>query len=249
MNLDTHVSVPHQPTVVVTGGSSGIGAAIVEMLASRGMSVINLDKVAPVSGSKARHIQVDLTDLEQLRGVLAKLQQEEQVLCLVNNAGIGGPLWLEDVNMEAFERLVSVNLRAAILCAQAFLPAMKAAGWGRIVNVTSRSALGKEGRTIYSATKAGLIGVTKTWALELGAAGITVNAVGPGPIETELFKKSNPPGAPRTQAIVNGVPVKRLGQPHDVAHAVGFFLTPEASFITGQVLYVCGGLTVGSASV
>jgi NAD(P)-dependent dehydrogenase (short-subunit alcohol dehydrogenase family) len=123
---------------------------------------------------------------------------------------------------------------------------MKGVGFGRIVNMASRAALGKELRTAYAASKAGLIGATRVWALELGAHGITVNALGPGPIATELFNRANPPGDPRTRAIVESVPVKRVGTPEDVAHAAGF-LDERAGFVTGQVLYVCGGLTVGTA--
>jgi NAD(P)-dependent dehydrogenase (short-subunit alcohol dehydrogenase family) len=94
-----------------------------------------------------------------------------------------------------------------------------------------------------------LIGMTRTWALELGKDGITVNAIGPGPIETELFHASNPSDSPRTHAIINGIPVRRLGQVGDIAHAAGFFLEDETSFVTGQVLYVCGGLSVGATQV
>ena len=124
---------------------------------------------------------------------------------------------------------------------------MKQARCGRIVNISSRAALGKELRTVYAATKAGLHGLTKTWALELAPHQITVNAIGPGPIGTELFHAANPPDSPRTQAILEGIPLHRLGAPADIAHAVSFFLDERASFITGQVIYVCGGLTVGRA--
>jgi len=240
-----NVEQVEKPVVVVTGGSRGIGAAIVHDLDACGWRVFNLDREDPVPDSPGRHISVDLRDLTQLRPVLDRLVKEVPVQGLVNNAGVGGPLRLEDVNMEAFDRLIQVNLRSAILCAQAFVPVMKSMGKGRIVNITSRGALGKEGRTIYSATKAALIGVTRTWALELGPAGITVNAVGPGPIATDLFHASNPPESPKTQAIINGIPMRRIGTPSDVAHAVRFFLSPEASFITGQTLFVCGGLTAG----
>jgi len=233
------------PTVVVTGGSRGIGAAIVRQLDACGWRVINLDQEEPAPDAPGRHVMVNLRDLTQLRPVLDRLAADETVQGLVNNAGVGGPLRLEEVHMEAFDRLIEVNLRAAILCAQAFVPLMKKLGMGRIVNITSRGALGKEGRTIYSATKAALIGVTRTWALELGPAGITVNAVGPGPIGTNLFHTSNPPGSPKTQAIVDSIPVRRIGTPDDVAHAVRFFLSPDTSFITGQTLFVCGGLTAG----
>jgi 3-oxoacyl-[acyl-carrier protein] reductase len=113
--------------------------------------------------------------------------------------------------------------------------------------MSSRAALGKELRTAYAAAKAGLIGITRVWALELGHSGITVNAIGPGPIATDLFLQANPLDSPRTQAIVDAVAVGRLGTPSDVAHAAGFFLDERAGFVTGQILYVCGGLTVGSA--
>jgi 3-oxoacyl-[acyl-carrier protein] reductase len=136
-----------------------------------------------------------------------------------------------------------------MLLTQAALPALRACGNGRIVNIASRAALGKTERIAYSATKAGLVGMTRTMAMELGADGITVNAVAPGPIATELFKNSNPEGAPRTQRIVDSIVVKRLGQPEDVSRAVMFFLSPENGFVTGQVLYVCGGTTLGLAPV
>jgi NAD(P)-dependent dehydrogenase (short-subunit alcohol dehydrogenase family) len=109
--------------------------------------------------------------------------------------------------------------------------------------------LGKDLRTAYAATKAGLIGMTRTWALEFGRLGITVNAIGPGPIRTALFDRANPHNAPRTRAIIDAIPVKRIGTPEDVAHAVAYFLDARAGFVTGQVLYVCGGMTVGVAGV
>ena len=236
-----------QRKAIVTGASRGIGAAIARELDRQGLFVINLDRDPPAADGPGMHVQVDLSDATRLAEVLARVTREHDVLCLVNNAAVGGPLRLEEVHLDAFDRLVHTNLRAAILCAQAVLPAMRKARWGRIVNITSRAALGKEGRTLYGATKAGLISVTKTWALELGGDGITVNAVGPGPINTELFARSNPPDSPKTRAIVDGIPVRRIGEPQDVAHAVGFFASDAASFVTGQVLYVCGGLTVGNA--
>jgi len=100
-------------------------------------------------------------------------------------------------------------------------------------------------RTVYSATKAGLLGMTRTWALELAPYGVTVNAVGPGPIATELFVSGNPPDSPKTKQILDVIPVRRMGTPDDIAHAVSSLIDDRAGFIPGQVLYVCGGMTVG----
>jgi NAD(P)-dependent dehydrogenase (short-subunit alcohol dehydrogenase family) len=136
-----------------------------------------------------------------------------------------------------------------MLVAQGLQPLMQAARFGRIINISSRAALGKELRTVYSATKAGLLGMTRTWALELAPYGVTVNAIGPGPIATELFKSGNPPESPKTKKILESIPVKRMGEPEDIAHAVASLLDDRAGFITGQVLYVCGGMTVGLGQV
>jgi NAD(P)-dependent dehydrogenase (short-subunit alcohol dehydrogenase family) len=236
-------------TVLVTGSSRGIGRGIATRLADDGYTVVGLDRDAP-STLLAREvfIQVDLADPAATAQALSEAVARHAPTRLVNNAGTVRPGALEDVTFEDLETVVSLNLRCAIQCAQGLLPAMKAARFGRIVSVSSRAALGKELRTVYAATKAGLHGMTRTWALELAAHGITVNAIGPGPIGTELFHRANPADSPRTKAIVEGVPARRLGTPEDIAHAAAFLLDDRAGFVTGQVLYVCGGMTVGLAS-
>jgi NAD(P)-dependent dehydrogenase (short-subunit alcohol dehydrogenase family) len=235
-------------TVLVTAASRGIGRGIATRLAQDGYALVTLDRDPPAALLPNEIcINVDLADASATAQALAEAVARHAPTRLVNNAGTVRPAALEDTTIADLEAVVSLNLRCAIQCAQALLPAMKAARFGRIVNISSRAALGKELRTAYAATKAGVQGMTKTWALELGAHGITVNAIGPGPIATELFHRVNPADSPKTRAIIEGVPVQRLGTPEDIAHAAAYFLDARAGFVTGQVLYVCGGMTVGLA--
>jgi len=232
-------------SVLITGASRGIGRGIAARLAQDGFAVITLDRDPPAERlPDETFVQVDLSDAVATGQALAEVLARHAPTRLVNNAGTVRPGALEDVTWEDLDTVVALNLRCTIQCAQALLPAMKAARFGRIVNISSRAALGKELRTVYAATKAGLHGMTHTWALELAAHGITVNAIGPGPIGTELFHRVNPADSPRTKAIIEGVPVQRLGTPEDIAHAVAYFVDARAGFVTGQVLYVCGGMTV-----
>lgn len=236
--------------ILITGGSGGIGRAIVRRAAEQGWRPVTLDLRPPADPlPNEAFMACDLADLPAARAALAEAASRHAPTRLVNNVGIVRPAPLEETSAEDLAAVLEVNLRSAILAAQALLPAMREAGFGRIVNIASRAALGKELRTAYAASKAGLIGLTRTWALELAGQGITVNAIGPGPIATELFRRANPDNSPRTRAIIEGVPVKRLGTPEDIAHAAGFFLDDRAGFVTGQVVYVCGGLTVGVAPV
>ncbi len=238
-----------EKTVLVTAASRGIGRGIATRLTGDGYRVVNLDRDPPAALlERETFIRVDLSDPASTTTALAEAVERHAPTRLVNNAGTVRPAPLEDVTLEDLQEVVSLNLRCSIQCAQAVLPAMKAARFGRIVNISSRAALGKELRTVYAATKAGLHGITRTWALELAAHGITVNAVGPGPIGTELFHRVNPADSPKTRAIIEGVPVKRLGTPDDIAHAAAYLLDERAGFVTGQVLYVCGGMTVGLGS-
>ena len=126
---------------------------------------------------------------------------------------------------------------------------MKESGFGRVVSIASRALLGKERRTVYAASKAALVGMTKVWGLELGQHGITANVIAPGPIRTALFEEVNPADSPSTKAIIDAIPVRRIGVPMDIAHAVSFMLDQKSGFVTGQVLYVCGGMTIGSAAI
>jgi NAD(P)-dependent dehydrogenase (short-subunit alcohol dehydrogenase family) len=232
--------------VLITGASQGIGRAIATRATQDGYRVINLDQNPPKSLLKDESFHpIDLTNTDAIEELITKLLQKEPIVRLVNNAGIIRPGSLEQASLEDFDAVMALNLRAPMLLSKLLLPAMRKAKFGRIISIASRAALGKEERTVYAGSKAGLLGMTRTWALEMAKDGITVNAIGPGPIETELFKSGNPPNDPKTIKIVQNIPVKRMGQPEDIAHAAASLLDDRAGFITGQVLYVCGGMTVG----
>lgn len=240
-----------KPTAyLVTGASSGISAAIARALLDAGHRVVNIDYRLPADAPQGlASYQADLTDEAQTLAVAREVTEAYDIVGLVNNAGATRPGTADTATLADLDYVVALHLRTAMILVQAALPAMRAAGYGRIVNMSSRAALGKPERVVYSATKAGLIGLMRTLAMELGGDGITVNAIGPGPIATELFRNSNPEGAPRTQRIIDSIVVKRLGTPEDVARAAMFFLSPDNGFVTGQVLYVCGGTTLGVAPV
>jgi NAD(P)-dependent dehydrogenase (short-subunit alcohol dehydrogenase family) len=234
--------------ILVTGGSAGIGRAVAERLAEEGYGVVNIDRQAPkalVAGET--FVEADLGRPDAVRDLFEELARKHDFVGLVNNVGVARPGTLEAATLEDLDVVVRLNLGISLIAAQAVIGGMKRRRFGRIVNMSSRSGLGKELRSVYSATKAGLNGFTRTWALELAQHGITVNSVAPGPIETDLFRDANPADSPKTKAIIDRIPVKRMGQPADVAHAVAFFLDPRSGFTTGQVLYVCGGMTIGAA--
>jgi NAD(P)-dependent dehydrogenase (short-subunit alcohol dehydrogenase family) len=235
-----------KPMALVTGGSRGIGRAVVQRLIDDGFDVLNFSRTPaaqPLVGETFE--SVDLMNAEATGQAIAHWGEKREIVHLVNNAGMIHVASLTDVTAEQVQAMVNLNLMAPITLTQALVPAMKARGYGRVVNIGSRAALGKVGRTVYSATKAGIVGMTRTWALELAAHGVTVNAIAPGAIGTELFVAANPPDSEQTRQLKAAVPLGRVGEPAEVAHVVSMFLSPLGGYTTGQVIYVCGGLSVG----
>lgn len=236
---------------IVTGGSTGIGAEICRHMLAADYEVVSLALRAPDwKHQRLSSIEVDLLDGEATRNAARGIAARLPVTHVVHNAGVIRPNLLPDVTEQDLQALMQLHLGAALNLVQAVLPGMQAQGFGRIIMISSRAALGAVTRTAYSATKAGIIGMTRTWALELASLGITANVVAPGPIAgTEMFHGMIPKGSAREEALANAIPVKRLGRSSDVARAVMFFADRDAGYVTGQTLFVCGGSSVGALAI
>ncbi|MEJ7628057.1 MAG: 3-oxoacyl-ACP reductase FabG [Nocardioidaceae bacterium] len=241
---------------IVTGAARGIGAAVAQRLHHDGfgVAVLDLDEGACTTtveaitsrGGRAIGVGVDVSDATAVETAVGRVADDLGApLVLVNNAGITRDNLLFKMSEDDWDAVLRVHLRGAFLMSRATQTFMTEAGWGRIVNLSSTSALGNRGQANYAAAKAGMQGLTKTLALELGKFGVTANAIAPGFVVTEMTRIT----AERLgvtfedfqQARAKETPVPRVGQPEDIAHAVSYFVSDGASFVSGQVLYVAGG--------
>ena len=236
--------------VWVTGGSAGIGASICQRLLDAGCRVVSFARRRPeIVSDRLHYYEVDLMDADATGSAVADAALQYPTTEIVHNAGAILEKPLEDVQPEDLARLTQLHIGAAITLVQTALPTMREKRYGRIVLMSTRAVVGLEKRTVYSATKAGMIGMARTWALELAGDGITVNVVAPGPIAaTEMFHDVIPKNSAQLDVVARRIPVGRLGQPSDVARVVEFFLSPDAGFLTGQTLFVCGGTSVGGVT-
>jgi 3-oxoacyl-[acyl-carrier protein] reductase len=241
---------------IVTGAARGIGAATARRLAADGMAVAVLDlddadcagtvKQIEDAGGRALAVGADVSKSDQVQAAVDRVAaQLGEPTVLVNNAGIIRDNLLFKMTDDDFDAVIGVHLRGAFLMTRAAQKYMTEQRWGRIVNLSSSSALGNRGQANYSAAKAGMQGFTKTLAKELGKFGITANAVAPGFIATEMTAATaariGVPFEDFQKARAEQIPVRRVGQPEDVAHAISFLVSEGAGFVSGQVIYVAGG--------
>ncbi|MEN9627851.1 MAG: hypothetical protein RJA10_1078 [Pseudomonadota bacterium] len=236
---------------LITGTSTGIGRVLCERLLAQGRSVVGLSRRASgLTHPNLHELAVDLADPAATAEAAREVAARFEVDTFIHNAGVIRPALLADVQPDDLPLLSQLHIGSAITLMQALLPGLRQRRYGRVVLMSSRGALGLATRSAYSATKAGMIGLARTWALELAAEGITVNVVAPGPIRgTEMFHAVVPAESERERKLAAAIPVQRLGTPEDVAQAVEFFIAPANGFVTGQVLYVCGGASVGTLTI
>ena len=236
------------PVTLITGASKGIGRASAELLASRGHRVVGLAR-NPADGFPGDFFCVDLADRAALDELLESLCSEYAFSGLVNNAGSVGAQPLGEIDLDTVDAVFQINLGAAIQCVQHCVRTMKRGNGGSIVNISSELALGLPTRTAYGGAKAALISMTRTWALELARSSITVNAIAPGPVNTDFFRANNPQGSSERERKLQRIPLGRFAEADDIARSIAFFLGDDADYITGQTLFVDGGSSLASSAL
>jgi 3-oxoacyl-[acyl-carrier protein] reductase len=231
--------------VLITGASKGIGWAVADRLAAAGHTPIGLARSRP-DDFPGEFYEVDLADRAATAEVLNRIVASGKIDAVVNNAGLARFARIGSIDLDDLFATYDLNVRAAVQVVQAVLPGMLAAGWGRIVNVSSLTTLGVPERTPYAASKAALDAATRIWAGELAQTGITVNAVAPGPVETEMFRERSPMGSEREGLLLEKIPLRRVGTPREIAHAICALLDEDAGYITGQIIRADGGGSIAA---
>jgi 3-oxoacyl-[acyl-carrier protein] reductase len=236
-------------TFLITGASKGIGRALSEILARLGHHVVGLARRADDPTFPGTLVPVDLVDRCATDETMKDLTARFSFDGVVNNVGFIQLGRIGEIDIDQLEDSFRCNLTPAVQAVQAVLPAMRQKNWGRVVNLSSLTILGVADRTAYAGAKSAIVSFTRTWALELAQHGITVNAVAPGPTETEMFRENTPVGSEAERRFLSMIPLKRLGKPAEIAALIAFLLSEDASFITGQNLLADGGASIGKAAI
>lgn len=234
-------------SILITGASKGIGLAAAHRLAAQGWHVIGTARAAPAA-FPGEFIPADLADEAATAALAADLAARGDVVGIVNNIGLTAHETFGEVAWADFARVQDLNLRPALQLTQSLLPAMRAARFGRIINITSLVTRGLAWRTSYAAAKSALESLTRSMAIELAPDRITANAIAPGPVETELFRKNSPPGSAGEKRFLALMPMNCFAQPDEIAAAIAFLASEDAGFITGQTLFVDGGASLPRAT-
>ncbi|MFN8532961.1 MAG: glucose 1-dehydrogenase [Dehalococcoidia bacterium] len=246
-----------EKVALVTGAGKGIGEAIAQRLAEEGADIVindidqaTAETAAEAIRAKGRRASVVIGDVSNFESVQSMVEQAigqmGQIDILVNNAGIFIDKSIFRMEPRDFERVLQINLFGAWNFIKSVLPGMRERRYGKIVNISSRAMLGNPGQSNYSASKAGLVGMTRALALELGKFNINVNAVAPGAVMTDLLRQTS---EENIQRMLANTPLGRIGDPRDIANAVLFLASEEASYMTGQTLIVCGGRSLGASNL
>jgi NAD(P)-dependent dehydrogenase (short-subunit alcohol dehydrogenase family) len=231
--------------VLITGSSKGIGRAVADRVAQGGDIPVGLARTQPTD-FPGEFYQVDLANRGATADVLERVLAKGRIDSVVNNVALARFGRIGSIDLDDLFATYDVNVRTAVQVVQAVLPGMEELGWGRIVNVTSLTTLGTAERTPYAATKAALEACTRIWAGELAQSGITVNAVAPGPIETEMYRELSPTGSEREGKLLQTIPLRRVGTPREIAHVICALLDDDAGYITGQIIRADGGGSIAA---
>lgn len=230
--------------VLITGATKGIGLATSKILAEQGYRVIGIARNIKDVKFPGVLFECDLGDREQTSQVIERIKEEFKLYAIVNNVGIALPQPLGQINLNDLDQVYDLNVRSAVQITQAFMDDIEQGHLERIVNISSRAFLGLKDRSSYAAAKSALIGLTRTWALELAKFEVTVNAIAPGGVETELFRKTRPVGSLEEAKVIEDIPLKRIGKPREIASAIAFLLSEDSGFITGQTICIDGGASL-----